>query len=77
MVTSNCAAKINIPKKAIGNPKATQIANLKFKNNAKKKSTKSIPTTPFSTKSFVLPFNVIEASLETFNCTFCYFWLYS
>ena len=67
MVTLNCAAKINIPKKATGKPKATQIAKRKFKNNAKKKSTNRIPTTPFSINNFVLPFNVIEASLETFN----------
>ena len=48
MVTPNCAAKINIPKNEIGKPKATQNANLTFKNNAKKNNTKRIPITPFS-----------------------------
>ena len=76
MVTLNCAAKINIPKNAIGKPKATHKAKRKFKNSAKKKSTNKIPTIPFSINNFVLPFKEIEESLEIFSCTFCCCWLY-
>ena len=70
MVTLNCAAKMNIPKNAIGKPNATQIAKRKFKNNAKKNKTKRIPTTPFSINNLVLPFKVKLLSLVTLNCTF-------
>ncbi len=67
MVTLNCEAKINIPKKAIGKPKATQIAKRTFRKSAKKKSTNKIPTIPFSINNFVLPFKVSLLSLVTFN----------
>ena len=67
MVTPNCAAKINIPKKEIGNPKATQKASLKFKKSAKKKSTKRIPEIAFLAKRVVLSFNVILKSRVTLN----------
>ncbi len=53
MVTSNCAAKINIPKKAIGSPAATHNANRTFKNNAKKNKTNKIPIKPFHTSNSV------------------------
>ena len=42
MVTSKKPAKINIPKKEIGNPKATQNASLVFKNKDKNKCRKPI-----------------------------------
>ena len=67
IVTPNCAAKINIPKKDIGKPKATQNAKRKFKNNAKKKSTKSIPEIAFLVNNQVLSFKVVLLSLVTFN----------
>ena len=67
MVTPNCAAKTNIPKNATGNPKATQIANLKFKNNARKNNTNKMPEIAFLVKSQVLSFKVILLSLVTLN----------
>ena len=39
---------MNIPKKATGNPKATQNANLVFKKRDKNINTKIIPTMAFS-----------------------------
>ena len=67
MVTPNCAAKINIPKKEIGKPKATQKANRKFKKRAKKKRTRSIPEIAFLAKSAVLSFKVMLKSRVTLN----------
>ena len=67
MVTPNCEAKINMPKKAIGKPNATQIANLKFKKSAKKNSTSSIPEIAFFVSNQVLSFSVVLRSLVTFN----------
>ena len=56
-----------MPKKDIGNPKATQKAKRKFKNSAKKKSTKSIPEIAFLVNNQVLSFKVVLRSLVIFN----------
>ena len=53
IVTSNCPAKINIPKNEIGKPKATQNAKRIFKNKDKNINTNNIPTIAFSVKRSV------------------------
>ena len=53
MVIPKFAAKINIPKKEIGIPTATQNANLTFRNRAKNKSTKKTPMPAFLSNNSV------------------------
>ena len=48
IVTPNFPARINIPKKEMGNPKATQKAKEGRRNMDKNIITKMIPTPPFS-----------------------------
>ena len=54
MVTSKYPAKINIPKKEIGNPKATQNARRVLRNKDKKINTKNTPMRAFSESNCVL-----------------------
>ncbi len=73
MVMPTLEAKMNIPRKATGKPKATQNANLVFKNNERKIKTNTIPIAAFSANSRVLWSNVTEASLTTLSLRFGYF----
>ena len=47
-------ANISIPRKEIGRPKATQKANLVFKNSDNNPKTRRIPKPPFSRRRLVL-----------------------
>ena len=60
IVISNSPAKMNIPKNEIGILKATQKANLIFKNRDRKINTRKIPIPPFSSRRFVLCLSEIE-----------------
>ena len=60
IVMSNSPANISIPKNEIGILNATQNANLIFKNNERKISTRKIPIPPFSKSKFVLCCKAIE-----------------
>ena len=64
MVISRFVAKINIPKKAIGIPAATQKAKRIFKNKAKKNKTNIMPIVPLFSNNKVRCFKVTELSLE-------------
>ena len=77
MVTLNMGAKTNIPKKAIGSPKATQNANLVFKKRDRNTKTRIIPTMAFSVSNWVRWVNVVERSSMTSNRTLVYFSLNS
>ena len=54
IVTPRFAAKMNIPKKEIGNPAATQNAILTFRKSERKSRTRMIPIIAFSVNNCVL-----------------------
>ena len=68
---------MNIPKKDIGKPKATQKATRVFKNSDKNNKTNNMPAMAFFVSNSVRWFNVIDKSLTTSNRTLLYFWLYA
>ncbi len=65
-----CVTNINIPKKEIGNPAATQNARRVLRKRDKKSKTNSMPIPPFLRSNTVLSFSGVDWSFEILICMF-------